>query len=891
MKSLPLKLSGLEPLIINEDSNFVNVGERTNVTGSKKFLNLIKSKDYAKALDVALEQVQGGAQILDVNLDEGMLDSEEEMTNFLNLIASEPDIARIPIMVDSSKWSVLVAGLKTLQGKGVVNSISLKDGEEEFLKRAKTVKKFGAAVISMAFDEDGQADSFERRIEICERSYNLLVNEVGFDPSDIILDPNIFPVATGMEEHRENALDYFRATKWVRENLPGAHIIGGVSNVSFSFRGNNKVREAMHSAFLYHAIQHGMDMGIVNPTQLEVYSDIPEDLLTAVEDVLLDRRDDATEKLLDIADKYKDTDTTREKEVAEWRDGSVEERLSHSLIKGITEFIENDTEEARQKYQSPLTVIEGPLMDGMNVVGDLFGSGKMFLPQVVKSARVMKQAVAYLTPYLEEEKKKNKNTKERPKVLLATVKGDVHDIGKNIVGVVLACNNFDVIDLGVMVPTDKILDEALKHNVDVIGLSGLITPSLDEMVSVARQMKKRGMNLPLIIGGATTSRIHTAVKIDPNYESPVVHILDASRAVTVCTDLLKDTKAEFALGIKSEYSELRDEHARRTQKKAYLSFNEAKKNSTNMSWSQKPVKPSFIGNKVISEIDLRTLADFIDWTPFFKTWMLTGKYPAILEDEVVGTQATELLKDAKKLLNEIITDKSLQAKAVIGLYAAEREGEDVNVFEDENRKTLKARFHFLRQQAQKRANQPNSSLVDYIAPKETGINDYIGFFAVTAGLGIEKLLKEAEGDDYQSIMLKALADRLAEASAEYMHYKVRTDFWGYSKDENLTNDDLISESYLGIRPAPGYPACPDHTEKRTLFELLEVEKSIGISLTESCAMYPASSVSGFYFSHPESRYFRVGKLEEDQILDYSSRKDQTKEETEKWLSPNLAYSE
>jgi len=891
MKSLPLKLSGLEPLIINEDSNFVNVGERTNVTGSKKFLNLIKSKDYAKALDIALEQVQGGAQILDVNLDEGMLDSEKEMTNFLNLIASEPDIARIPIMVDSSKWSVLVAGLKTLQGKGVVNSISLKDGEEEFLKRAKTVKKFGAAVISMAFDEDGQADSFERRIEICERSYNLLVNEVGFDPSDIILDPNIFPVATGMEEHRENALDYFRATKWVRENLPGAHIIGGVSNVSFSFRGNNKVREAMHSAFLYHAIQHGMDMGIVNPTQLEVYSDIPEDLLTAVEDVLLDRRDDATEKLLDIADKYKDTDTTREKEVAEWRDGSVEERLSHSLIKGITEFIESDTEEARQKYQSPLRVIEEPLMDGMNVVGDLFGSGKMFLPQVVKSARVMKQAVAYLTPYLEEEKKKNKNTKSRPKVLLATVKGDVHDIGKNIVGVVLACNNFDVIDLGVMVPTDKILDEALKHNVDVIGLSGLITPSLDEMVSVARQMKKRGMNLPLIIGGATTSRIHTAVKIDPNYESPVVHILDASRAVTVCTDLLKDTKAEFALGIKSEYSELRDEHAGRTQKKVYLSFNEAKKNSTNMSWSQNPVRPSFLGNKVISEIDLRTLADFIDWTPFFKTWMLTGKYPAILEDEVVGTQATELLKDAKKLLNEIITDKSLQAKAVIGLYAAEREGEDVNVFEDENRKTLKARFHFLRQQAQKRANQPNSSLVDYIAPKETGINDYIGFFAVTAGLGIEKLLKEAEGDDYQSIMLKALADRLAEASAEYMHYKVRTDFWGYSKDENLTNDDLISESYVGIRPAPGYPACPDHAEKRTLFELLEVEKSIGISLTESCAMYPASSVSGFYFSHPESRYFRVGKLEEDQILDYSSRKDQTKEETEKWLSPNLAYSE
>jgi 5-methyltetrahydrofolate--homocysteine methyltransferase len=617
MKSLPLKLSGLEPLIINEDSNFVNVGERTNVTGSKRFLNLIKSKDYTKALDVALEQVQGGAQILDVNLDEGMLDSEEEMTNFLNLIASEPDIARIPIMVDSSKWSIILAGLKTLQGKGVVNSISLKDGEQEFIRRAKIVKKFGAAVVSMAFDEDGQADSYERRIEICERSYKLLVHEIGFDPSDVILDPNIFPVATGMDEHRKNALDYFKATKWIRENLPGAHVIGGVSNVSFSFRGNNKVREAIHSAFLYHAIEHGMDMGIVNPSQLEVYSNIPDDLLTAVEDVLLDRRDDATELLLEIAEKYKDTDTSKEKEIAEWREMSVEGRLSHSLVKGITEFIEQDTEEARLKYKSPLTVIEGPLMDGMNVVGDLFGSGKMFLPQVVKSARVMKQAVAYLTPYLEEEKKKNKNTKERPKVLLATVKGDVHDIGKNIVGVVLACNNFDVIDLGVMVPTEKILDEAVKHNVDVIGLSGLITPSLDEMVGVAKAMKKRGMHLPLIIGGATTSRIHTAVKIDPNYESPVVHILDASRAVTVCTDLLKDTKVEYALGIKSEYSKLRDDHVGRTQKKNYLSFTEAKKNSANISWDSNPKKPAFLGNKVISEVDLKTLREFIDWTPFF----------------------------------------------------------------------------------------------------------------------------------------------------------------------------------------------------------------------------------------------------------------------------------
>lgn len=891
MKSLPLKLSGLEPLIITEDSNFVNVGERTNVTGSKRFLNLIKSKDYETALSIALEQVQGGAQILDVNLDEGMLESEEEMTNFLNLIASEPEISKIPIMVDSSKWSVILAGLKTLQGKGVVNSISLKDGEEEFIKRAKIVRRFGAAVISMAFDEEGQADSFERRIEICKRAYDLLVHTVSFDPSDIILDPNIFPVATGMDEHRRNALDYFEATKWIRENLPGAHIIGGVSNVSFSFRGNNKVREAMHSAFLYHAIQHGMDMGIVNPTQLEVYSDIPDDLLTAVEDVLLDRRDDATERLLEVAEKYKDIDTTKEEEVQEWRSGSVEERLSHSLIKGITEFIIDDTEEVRQKYQSPLTVIEGPLMDGMNVVGDLFGSGKMFLPQVVKSARVMKQAVAYLTPYLEEEKKKNKDTKERPKVLLATVKGDVHDIGKNIVGVVLACNNFDVIDLGVMVPTEKILDEAERHNVDVIGLSGLITPSLDEMVGVAKAMKKRGMNLPLIIGGATTSRIHTAVKIDPNYESPVVHILDASRAVTVCTDLLKDTKREFAGGVKQEYSKLRDDHANRTQRKNYLSFDQAKANRTDIDWDSSELpKPNVKGVKVFDDVDLNELREFIDWTPFFKTWMLTGKYPAILEDEVVGEQAKELLKDANTLLDSIIREKSLSAKAVIGLFPAAAEGEDVIVYADENRKEKKATFHFIRQQAEKRSGQPNSSLVDYIAPLDSGKDDHIGFFAVTAGLGIEQLLAEYKDDDYKQIMIKALADRLAEASAEYMHYKVRTEFWGYSTNEMLTNEELISEDYRGIRPAPGYPACPDHTEKRTLFKLLNVKENIGISLTDSCAMYPASSVSGFYFSHLQSRYFRVGKIEKDQVEDYSTRKGDSLEETEKWLAPNLAYN-
>lgn len=891
MKPLPLKLSGLEPLIITENSNFVNVGERTNVTGSKRFLNLIKSKDYETALDIALEQVQGGAQILDVNLDEGMLESEEEMANFLNLIASEPEIAKIPIMVDSSKWSVIVAGLKTLQGKGVVNSISLKDGQEEFIKRAKTVRRFGAAVVSMAFDEKGQADSYERRIEICKRSYDLLVHTVGFDPSDIILDPNIFPVATGMEEHRRNALDYFEAAKWIRENLPGAHIIGGVSNVSFSFRGNNKVREAMHSAFLYHAIQHGMDMGIVNPSQLEVYSDIPEELLVAVEDVLLDRRDDATERLLDIAEKYKGSDTSKEETIQEWRSGTVEERLSHSLVKGITTFIDEDTEEARSKYESPLQVIEGPLMDGMNIVGDLFGSGKMFLPQVVKSARVMKQAVAYLTPFLEEEKKKNKNTSERPKVLLATVKGDVHDIGKNIVGVVLACNNFDVIDLGVMVPTEKILDEAERHNVDVIGLSGLITPSLDEMVGVARAMKNRGMNLPLIIGGATTSRIHTAVKIDPNYESPVVHILDASRAVTVCTDLLKDTREEFAGGIKSEYSKLRDAHANRTQKKKYLSFEDAKSNRTSINWESSELPtPKFTGTKVFEDINLTELRNFIDWTPFFKTWMLTGKHPAILEDNIVGEQATELYNDANALLDKIIQNKSLRAKSVIGLFPAVADGEDILVYDGDNHNEVKAKFHFMRQQAEKRSGQPNSSLVDFLAPIDSGKIDHIGFFAVTAGLGIEKLLEEYKDDDYKEIMIKALADRLAEATAEYMHYKVRTEFWGYSTNEKLSNEELIAEEYRGIRPAPGYPACPDHTEKRTLFSLMEVEKNIGISLTESCAMYPASSVSGFYFSHPQSRYFRVGKIEKDQIEDYAKRKGQTIDETEKWLAPYLAYN-
>ncbi len=890
MKSLPLKLSGLEPLIITEDSNFINVGERTNVTGSKKFLNLIKNKDYETALDIALEQVRGGAQILDVNMDEGMLDSEKEMTNFLNLIASEPEIARIPIMIDSSKWDVILAGLKTLQGKGVVNSLSLKDGVEEFLRRAKIVRRMGAAVIAMAFDEQGQADTYERRIEICERSYNLLTEKIGFDPSDVILDPNIFPVATGIEEHRKNALSYFKAVKWIRQNLAGAHIIGGVSNVSFSFRGNNKVREAMHSAFLYHAIQHGMDMGIVNPTQLEVYDEIPKELLERVEDVLLDRRDDATERLLEIAYKYRGSKESKEKETQEWRNGTIEERLSFALVKGITEFIESDTEEARQKTGSPLQVIEGPLMDGMNVVGDLFGSGKMFLPQVVKSARVMKQAVAYLTPFLEEEKSKNVVKRERPKVLLATVKGDVHDIGKNIVGVVLACNNFEVIDLGVMVSAEKILDEAIKQKVDVIGLSGLITPSLDEMVGVAKEMKNQGLQLPLIIGGATTSKLHTAVKIDPNYDSSVIHILDASKAVTVCSNLLSENNRKFKKEIREEYDKLREDYSKKNASKKYLAFDAARKNETSIDWTSIAVKkPNKIGTTVIDNVSISTLRNFIDWSPFFKTWQLTGKYPAIFKDKVIGEHARDLFEDANTVLNEISTNNSLQAKGVIGLFPSERVGEHVIIYTNEDRDREQARFHFLRQQTEKRAGQPNSSLADYIAPKHKGIKDYLGLFAVTAGLGIEKLLEAHKGDDYKLIMIKALADRLAEAFAEYLHFKVRTEFWGYSENEALDNEAFINEKYVGIRPAPGYPACPDHTEKRIIFEVLNVEEKTGITLTESCAMYPASSVSGFYFSNPQSRYFRVGKIQKDQVKAYSKRKNQTTEETEKWLSSNLGY--
>ncbi|MEX2477530.1 MAG: methionine synthase [Gracilimonas sp.] len=894
MKSLPLTLSGLEPLIINEDSNFVNVGERTNVTGSRTFLNYIKNKEYDNALKVALDQVQGGAQILDVNMDEGMLDSAAEMTNFLNLIASDPDIAKIPIMVDSSKWEVILAGLKCMQGKGVVNSISLKDGEEEFLRRAKIIRRFGAAVICMAFDEEGQADTLPRRKEICGRAYKLLTEEAGFHPSDIILDPNIFPVATGMDEHRRNAIDFFNSAKWIRENLPGAHVIGGVSNVSFSFRGNNRVREAIHSAFLYHGIQHGMDMGIVNPTQLEVYDNIPEDLLERVEDVLFDRRGDATERLLEIAEEFKgESSSIKQKKDDEWRKKPVEERLSHALVKGINEFAEEDAEEARVKYGSPLEVIEGPLMAGMNVVGDLFGSGKMFLPQVVKSARVMKQAVAYLTPYLEEEKARNKDTSEQPKVLLATVKGDVHDIGKNIVSVVLACNNYNVVDLGVMVPADKILDEAEKHNVDAIGLSGLITPSLDEMIHVAREMKKRKMALPLLIGGATTSRLHTAVKIDPEYDGSIIHVLDASRAVSIAGDVISKQRREgMKLEMKKEYEELRGQHENRQNRKELLSYEDAQKNKTDIDWSgYEPPEPGFLGEKVFEDYPISELRNYIDWSPFFRTWMLTGKYPDILDDEEVGEQARSLFDDAQELLDRIVEEDLLKSKAVIGFYPAISYDNDIKIFEDKNHTKEKAEFHFLRQQTKKRSGQPNSCLSDYIVPQETGITDYIGFFAVTAGLGIEPIIEEYKkaNDDYNVILVKAVADRLAEAFAERMHERVRKEFWGYSDEENFSNDELIAEAYSGIRPAPGYPACPDHTEKRILFDLLEVENNAEIKLTESFAMYPASSVSGIYFSHPQSKYFRVGNIGEDQVTDYAKRKSITKEEVEKWLSPNLDY--
>ncbi|MCO6357234.1 methionine synthase [Roseivirga pacifica] len=892
MTKVSLQLSGLEPLIVTPESNFVNVGERTNVTGSKRFARLIMEEKYEEALEVARNQVEGGAQILDVNMDEGMLDGKAAMVKFLNLIAAEPDIARIPIMIDSSKWEIIEAGLKCIQGKGVVNSISLKEGEELFIEHAKKVKRYGAAVIVMAFDEDGQADSYERRIEICERSYRVLVDKVGFPKDDIIFDPNIFPVATGIDEHNDNAVDFFRATKWIRENLPGAHVSGGVSNVSFSFRGNNPVREAMHSAFLYHAIQNGMDMGIVNPTMLEVYDDIPKDLLEHVEDVLLNRRNDATERLLDFAESYKSEGKKKEKDDA-WRKESVEKRLEHALVKGIVEFIDEDTEEARSNYDRPLHVIEGPLMDGMNVVGDLFGSGKMFLPQVVKSARVMKKAVAYLLPFLEEEKAKSQDTSSAAKILLATVKGDVHDIGKNIVGVVLACNNFEIIDLGVMVPAEKILDAALEHKVDAIGLSGLITPSLDEMVHVAKEMERRELSIPLMIGGATTSRIHTAVKIDPVYSGSVVHVLDASKSVPVAGELIgKESYPKIYDRVKAEYSQLRDDHANRKQVKNYISYDAAKANKLQIDWQAKTMhEPAFIGNKVFKDYSLEEIVQYIDWTPFFSTWMLKGKFPKILEHELIGEEATKLYNDALAMIKEVIDNDLLHASAVVGLYPANAVGDDIKVYTDKEKSGTRTTFHMLRQQGKKGSGLPNLSLADYVAPVESGKVDYIGAFAVTAGIGIEPLIEkyEKDHDDYNAIMIKAIADRMAEALAELMHEKVRKELWGYAVTETLDNENLIREKYQGIRPAPGYPACPEHTEKRLLFDLLEVEKNTGISLTESYAMYPAASVSGFYFMHEEAKYFGLGKIEKDQVQDYAQRKGMSLQEAEKWLSPNLTY--
>ena len=888
-----LKLSGLEPLVVSKESIFVNIGERTNVTGSAKFLRLIKENKYEEAIEVALDQVRGGAQVIDVNMDEGMLDSEAAMVRYLNLLASEPEISRVPVMIDSSKWNVIEAGLKCIQGKGIVNSISLKAGEDEFLAQARKVKKYGAAVVVMAFDEKGQADTYERRIQICERSYRLLVDKIQFNPNDIIFDPNIFPVATGIDEHKNYALDFFKATRWIRENLPGAHVSGGVSNVSFSFRGNNTVREAMHSVFLYYAIKEGMDMGIVNPAMLEIYENISKDLLERVEDVLLNRREDATERLLDYAERVKGVDKVQVKDL-EWRKGSVEERLTYALVKGEIEFIDQDTEEARIKYIQPLKVIEGPLMAGMNVVGDLFGEGKMFLPQVVKSARVMKKSVAYLLPFLDAEKAKNGDTRAAGKILMATVKGDVHDIGKNIVGVVLACNNYEIIDIGVMVPAEKILETARREKVDIIGLSGLITPSLDEMVHVAKEMEREGFTIPLLIGGATTSRIHTAVKIDPNYSGAVIHVLDASKGVPVASKLLSDDDREgFIKEMKAEYQQMRVDYANKREDKNYVSYKEACVNKFKIDWNNESVSvPKKLGSYSLEDFSLDEISKYIDWTPFFQTWMLKGRYPAILKDPVIGVEASKLFADASDLLKKIISEKWLKANGVYGIYPAAVVNDDtVNVYSDETRSIIIKTFHFLRQQGKKGKGIPNISLSDFIAPKDSGISDYIGMFAVTTGIGIEKHLEafEKDHDDYNSIMLKALADRLAEAFAECLHAHVRKEYWGYASDEQLGNEELIKEEYIGIRPAPGYPACPDHTEKPALFEVLDATAKTGIILTESMAMYPASSVSGFYFANKESRYFGLGKISKDQVVEYALRKKMDLKTIEKWLAPNLNY--
>ena len=880
-----LKLSGLEALVVTPESNFINIGERTNVTGSKAFLRMISEGDFDAALAVAREQVEGGAQILDVNMDEGMIDGKMAMQKFLNLIASEPDIARIPVMIDSSKWEIIEAGLKCIQGKGVVNSISLKEGEEVFVDQAKKIRRYGAAVVVMAFDELGQADSYERRIEICQRSYSILVDVVGFSPEDIIFDPNIFPVATGMDEHNNNSVDFFKATKWIKENLPGASVSGGVSNVSFSFRGNNMMREAMHSVFLYHAIQHGMNMGIVNPSMLTVYSEIDKNLLEHVEDVILNRRSDATERLLELAETVKGKGKTQEKDLS-WRNTTVQNRLAIALVKGLVEFIDEDVEECRHLYKRPIEVIEGPLMDGMNEVGDLFGSGKMFLPQVVKSARVMKKAVAYLLPFIEKEKGGKKSYSG--KIIMATVKGDVHDIGKNIVGVVLACNNYEIIDLGVMVAPEKIIQAAIDEKADIVGLSGLITPSLDEMVLLAKEMERAGLSIPLLIGGATTSKVHTAVKIDQHYKTgQAIHVIDASRAVTVVESLLGQKKEAFVKGIQDEYQTTRDHHARHLEQKNLVSIEQARDNALRLNFdSGEIIRPLKLGKTLIESIDLNLLLSYIDWTPFFRTWELHGKYPAILKDDVVGVAASSLFKDAEEMLQKIIKEDWLQTKAVVGLFPANSIGDDIEIYKDEQRSEVIYTQRTLRQEAKKASGQANLALADFIAPKSSGILDYIGGFVVTSGHGVDEkvALFEQNNDDYNAILLKSLADRLAEAFTEYLHEMVRKEIWAYANGEILSNEQLIEEKYQGIRPAPGYPACPDHLEKIGLFALLDAEKNTGVFLTENLAMLPASSVSGWYFAHPQAKYFGLGKISQRQVIDVITRRGGEFEMDKKWYN-------
>ncbi|RKZ86213.1 MAG: methionine synthase [Candidatus Parabeggiatoa sp. nov. 1] len=889
------RLSGLEPCTIDKDSLFVNVGERTNVTGSLRFKRLIKQDNYEEALKVARLQVENGAQVIDINMDEGLLDSKAVMVKFLNLVAAEPEIAKVPIMIDSSKWEVIEAGLKCIQGKGIVNSISLKEGEDQFIEHAKMVRRYGAAVIAMAFDEQGQADTKARKVAICQRCYQILTEQVGFPPEDIIFDPNIFAVATGIEEHNNYAVDFIEATREIKQSLPHAMISGGVSNVSFSFRGNNPLREAIHSVFLYHAIKAGMDMGIVNAGQLAIYQDLPAELRERVEDVILNRRDDGTERLLEVADKYKEGGSTQDNQPdLAWRDAPVGKRLEHALVKGITDYIEADTEEARQQAERGLHVIEGPLMDGMNVVGDLFGAGKMFLPQVVKSARVMKKAVAYLMPYIEAEKREGDATQSNGKILMATVKGDVHDIGKNIVGVVLQCNNFEIIDLGVMVPAETILKTAREQNCDIIGLSGLITPSLDEMVHVAKEMERQGFEIPLLIGGATTSKVHTAVKIEPGYSNSVVYVTDASRAVGVAQSLLStELKAAYGKQVSEEYAQIREQRASQQGQRQKFTLQQARANKLALNWDNyTPPKPTFLGLKVFDDYPIAELRERIDWTPFFKTWEMQGRYPDIFEDQRVGSQARIVYQEAQEMLDSFTKHQWFKARAVIGFFPANSvNDDDIEVYTDDSRTEVKTVLHHIRQQMPKTKAKPNLCLADFIAPKDTGIADYIGAFAVTTGIGLDEHVARFQkaNDDYNSIVLKAIADRLAEAFAERMHERVRQEFWGYTSDEAFTNAELIKEAYRGIRPAPGYPACPDHTEKATLWALIQPDNNAGISLTESFAMYPAAAVSGWYFSHPEGQYFGSGKIEKDQVEDYAKRKGMTMAEAERWLAPILKY--